>query len=52
MVREARLAAQHASADEFRGIIESATGRRVETFTSAQDVEADVATEAFVLHPD
>lgn len=48
-LREARLAFQYASEDEFRGIIERATGRRVRAFTSAHDVEADVAREGFVL---
>ncbi|CAB4955257.1 unannotated protein [freshwater metagenome] len=50
-VREARLAAQQACAEQFCGIVVAATGREVRAFTSAHDVQADVATEAFVLHP-
>ena len=48
-LREHRLALQQAFADRFRGIVEAATGRRVRAFTSAHDVEADVATETFLL---
>ncbi len=49
LLREHRLAVQQASADRFCEIVEAATGRRVRAFTSAHDVEADVATETFVL---
>lgn len=48
-VRENRLATQQASATQFRRIVEEATGRPVIAFTSAHDVDADVATEVFVL---
>lgn len=48
-LRENRLAFQYAAETEFRTIVERATGRRVRAFTSAHDVYADVAIEAFVL---
>ncbi len=51
-IREARLATQQASADQFCNIVAATTGRRVRAFTSAHDVEADVATETFLLHPE
>lgn len=50
-VREARLATQQGSADQFRNIVAAAVGRDVVAFTSAHDVVADVATEVFVLAP-
>lgn len=40
---------QHAMADQFKAIVEQATGRRVRSFMSETDVEQDISVEIFVL---
>lgn len=40
---------QQAMADEFKGIVEQATGRVVRAFLSETNLEADVAVEFFLL---
>ena len=49
MVHKVRRTFQAALNDEFRGIIESATGRRVNAFMSQFDPEHDIAAEIFFL---
>ena len=36
-------------ADQFRALIEQATGRKVRSFTSETDLENDIAVEVFLL---
>jgi uncharacterized protein YbcI len=50
-VRETRTLFQYARADDFRGLVEEATGRTVHSFLSGIDPETDVAFEAFLLEP-
>ena len=49
MVHKVRRTFQAALNDEFRGIIENATGRRVNAFMSQFDPEHDIAAEIFFL---
>ena len=51
-LRDIRLLFQHARANDFRGVIESLTGRRVRAFISGMDTEQDVAAEIFYLEPE
>lgn len=51
-LRDVRLFFQHASADEFRGIIERITQRKVRAFISGIDTEKDVSSEIFYLEPE
>jgi uncharacterized protein YbcI len=48
-VANMRQALQHTMRDELVGVIETLTGRRVDAYLSANDVEPDVAAEVFVL---
>ncbi len=51
-LRETRLFFQYATVREFCEPVERLTGRRVRSFLSAIDTEADgLATEVFVFHP-
>jgi len=50
-LRDMRTFFQHASADDFRGVVERVTGRRVRGFVSGVDTYADIATEVFYLEP-
>jgi uncharacterized protein YbcI len=50
-LRELRMMFQHTAEAKFRGAVEEATGRRVVAFTSGMDVNADIATEYFLLEP-
>jgi uncharacterized protein YbcI len=50
-LRDTRLYFQYASDKRFREEIERITGRRVVSFISGMDTEADVATEVFYLEP-
>ncbi len=51
-VRDVRMFFQYATVREFCEPIERLTGRKVRSFLSALDTEADgMATEVFVLHP-
>jgi uncharacterized protein YbcI len=51
MVRTVRLTFQEAMADEFKGVVEKAIGRRVESYHSQILVEPDVGFEFFLLEP-
>ena len=50
-LRELRLLFQNAEAVAFCEPVQRLTGRKVRSFLSGIDTEADVATEMFVLHP-
>ena len=51
-LRDVRLFFQHARAEDFREVIESATGRRVRAFVSGIDTANDVSAEVFYLESD
>jgi uncharacterized protein YbcI len=51
-LRDVRLFFQHAREQDFRDAAERITGRRVRAFVSGMDVEQDVSTEVFYLHPE
>jgi uncharacterized protein YbcI len=51
MVREVRLTFQEAMADSFKGVVERALGRRVESYHSQILVDPDVGFEFFLLEP-
>jgi uncharacterized protein YbcI len=48
-VREVRLFFQHATAQDFKAIVERSTGRKVWAYASGMDTERDVAVEVFYL---
>ena len=50
-LRELRMVFQYALEDQFRGIAERATGRRVIAFVSGLDAKTGVATEVFMFAP-
>lgn len=50
-VRSMRLSFQKAMEDEFRGSVESLTGRRVIAYMSQVHTNPDMAVELFVLEP-
>jgi uncharacterized protein YbcI len=49
LVRRTRLAFQEVLADEFKGAIEQATGRRVVSYLSQVVFDPDIGFEIFVL---
>lgn len=49
MVRQVRLTFQEAMADQFKGVVERAMGRRVATYHSQLTMEPDMGFEFFVL---
>ena len=49
MVRQVRLTFQEAMADEFKGVVEQALGRRVAGYHSQLTMEPDIGFEFFVL---
>ncbi len=51
MVRQVRLTFQEAMADEFKGVVERALGRRVAAYHSQLTMEPDIGFEFFVLEP-
>ena len=51
MVRQVRLTFQEAMADEFKGVVEQALGRRVAAYHSQLTMEPDIGFEFFVLEP-
>ena len=51
MVRQVRLTFQEAMADEFKGVVEQALGRRVAGYHSQLTMEPDIGFEFFVLEP-
>ncbi len=48
-IQQIRRRFQQAMADEFKGIVEQATGRVVRAFLSETNLEADVSVEFFLL---
>lgn len=50
-LRDTRLFFQHATEDEFRGVVERILGRRVRGFISGIDTERDISVELFYLEP-
>ena len=50
-LRELRMLFQYAEIERFCAPVQRLTGRHVRAFLSGIDVDADVATEMFVLHP-
>jgi uncharacterized protein YbcI len=48
-VRSVRLTFQEAMADSFKGVVESAFGRRVASYHSQLLIDADIGFELFVL---
>ena len=49
MVRQVRLTFQEAMADEFKGVVEKAMGRRVSAYHSQLTMDPDMGFEFFVL---
>jgi uncharacterized protein YbcI len=50
-LRDTRLYFQHATADEFRGVVERILDRKVRGFVSGIDTEQDISSEVFYLEP-
>ena len=50
-LRETRMLFQHAIEDQFRGAVETITGRKVWAFVSGMDAREDVSIEVFYLEP-
>ena len=48
-IQEIRRNFQTIMADQFKSLVEQATGRRVRSFTSDTDLESDIAVEVFIL---
>ena len=48
-IQQIRRRFQQAMADEFKGIVEQATGRVVRTFLSETNLDDDVSVEVFLL---
>ena len=48
-IQQIRRRFQQTMADEFKGIVEQATGRTVRAFLSETNLEADVSVEFFLL---
>src|SRR5213080_360521 len=48
-IQQIRRRFQQQMADEFIGVVEQATGRKVRTFLSETNVEHDVSVETFLL---
>ena len=51
-IQEIRRNFQSIMADQFKSLIEQATGRKVRSFTSETDLENDIAVEVFLLAGD
>jgi uncharacterized protein YbcI len=51
-LRDTRMFFQHASESEFRGAVESITGRKTVAFVSGIDTHADLACEVLYLEPE
>jgi uncharacterized protein YbcI len=50
-LRDTRLYFQHATKEDFCGVIERILGRKVRSFNSSTDTETDVSVEVFHLDP-
>ena len=48
-IQEIRRNFQLIMADQFKSLVEQATGREVRSFTSETDLENDIAVEVFIL---
>jgi uncharacterized protein YbcI len=48
-IQDIRRRFQRAMADQFRSIVEQATGREVRSFLSETDLDNDIAVELFLL---
>ncbi len=48
-IQEIRRNFQTIMADQFKALVEQATGRKVRSFTSETDLENDIAVEVFLL---
>ena len=48
-IQDIRRRFQRVMADQFKSVVEQATGRRVRAFLSETDLENDVAVEIFLL---
>jgi uncharacterized protein YbcI len=48
-IQDIRRRFQRVMADQFKSVVEQATGRRVRTFLSETDLENDIAVEVFLL---
>jgi uncharacterized protein YbcI len=48
-IQDIRRRFQHVMAEQFKAIIEQATGRRVRSFLSETDLEQDLSVEIFIL---
>jgi uncharacterized protein YbcI len=48
-IQDIRRRFQRAMADQFRSIVEQATGREVRSFLSETDLENDISVELFLL---
>src|SRR5215218_5756429 len=48
-IQEIRRRFQRVMADQFKSVVEQATGRRVRAFLSETDLENDIAVEIFLL---
>jgi uncharacterized protein YbcI len=50
-IQDIRRRFQRAMADQFKSLVEQATGREVRSFMSETDLENDIAVELFILGP-
>lgn len=48
-IQDIRRRFQRSMADQFKAIVEQATGRRVRSFMSETDLDADISVEMFLL---
>jgi uncharacterized protein YbcI len=51
-IQEIRRNFQMIMADQFKALVEQATGRKVRSFTSETDLENDISVEVFILAGD
>jgi uncharacterized protein YbcI len=51
-IQDIRRRFQRAMADQFRSLVEQATGREVRSFMSETDLDNDIAVEVFLLGAD
>jgi uncharacterized protein YbcI len=51
-IQEIRRRFQRAMADQFRSVVEQATGREVRSFMSETDLDNDISVEVFLLGAD
>ena len=48
-IQDIRRLFQRSMADQFKAVVEQATGRRVRSFMSETDLDADISVEMFLL---